>query len=126
VTFPFGSRTAFTKELIDTVGKGFCILSVDVDDQRRMLRAAVLNPSETFLNPSSNLCASNSRGSRRKSRLFQFHILELRDVASGRELVDIAREARAITVVDVTQSVGQTPVNVGGWDADFTAGTGHK
>jgi len=26
----------------------------------------------------------------------------------------------------VTQSVGQTPVNVGGWDADFTAGTGHK
>jgi len=42
------------------------------------------------------------------------------------ELVAIARDAGAITVVDAAQSFGQKPVDLTEWDADFTAGTGHK
>lgn len=42
------------------------------------------------------------------------------------EIVDIARDAGACTVVDCAQSPGQRPVAVEEWGADFVAGTGHK
>ncbi|MFW6385224.1 MAG: aminotransferase class V-fold PLP-dependent enzyme [Halodesulfurarchaeum sp.] len=42
------------------------------------------------------------------------------------ELVAIAKEAGARTLVDAVQSVGQQPVDVTEWDADFVAAAGHK
>ena len=43
MTFPLGSCTEFTKELIDTISKGVRIFPVYMNDQRRMLRVAILN-----------------------------------------------------------------------------------
>lgn len=42
------------------------------------------------------------------------------------ELVDIARDAGATTLVDAVQSPGQTAVDVREWGADFVVGAGHK
>lgn len=42
------------------------------------------------------------------------------------EVVDIAHDAGAQVLVDVVQSVGQHPVDVREWGADFVAGAGHK
>ncbi|WP_293029402.1 aminotransferase class V-fold PLP-dependent enzyme [Natronococcus sp.] len=43
-----------------------------------------------------------------------------------RELVEIARDAGATTLVDAVQSPGQTAVDVSEWGADFVVGAGHK
>jgi len=43
VLFPLSPRTAFTKELLNTVSKGIRILPVDMNDQRRMLRVAIFD-----------------------------------------------------------------------------------
>jgi len=42
------------------------------------------------------------------------------------ELVDIADEAGAFTLVDAVQSPGQVPMNVADWGADAVAAAGHK
>src|SRR6056297_6681 len=42
------------------------------------------------------------------------------------EMVDIAHEAGAQVLVDAVQSVGQHPVDVQEWGADFVATAGHK
>ncbi|WP_262179593.1 aminotransferase class V-fold PLP-dependent enzyme [Haloarcula laminariae] len=42
------------------------------------------------------------------------------------EMVDIAHDAGAQVLVDAVQSVGQHPVDVGEWGADFVATAGHK
>ncbi|MBV0903814.1 aminotransferase class V-fold PLP-dependent enzyme [Haloarcula salina] len=42
------------------------------------------------------------------------------------EVVDIAHEAGAQVLVDAVQSVGQHPVDVTEWGADFVAAAGHK
>ena len=42
------------------------------------------------------------------------------------EMVDIAHDAGAQVLVDAVQSVGQHPVDVGQWGADFVATAGHK
>jgi len=43
-----------------------------------------------------------------------------------REVTDIAHEAGAQVLVDAVQSVGQHPVDVREWGADFVATAGHK
>lgn len=43
-----------------------------------------------------------------------------------REAVEIAHDAGAAVLVDAVQSVGQTPVDVREWGAEFVAGAGHK
>ncbi|MEF8776912.1 MAG: aminotransferase class V-fold PLP-dependent enzyme [Haloarculaceae archaeon] len=42
------------------------------------------------------------------------------------EVVEIAHEAGARVLVDAVQSVGQHPVDVEAWGADFVAASGHK
>ena len=42
------------------------------------------------------------------------------------ELVDIAQDAGALTLVDAVQVPGQMPMNVGEWGADIVAAAGHK
>jgi len=42
------------------------------------------------------------------------------------ELVDVAHDAGARVLVDAVQSVGQVPVDVDAWGADFVAASGHK
>jgi len=42
------------------------------------------------------------------------------------ELVEIARDAGAFTIVDAVQLPGQAPVDVTEWGADVVAGAGHK
>ncbi len=42
------------------------------------------------------------------------------------ELVEIADDAGAFTVVDAVQEPGQCPVDVSEWDADAVVGSGHK
>lgn len=42
------------------------------------------------------------------------------------EIVDIAHDAGAKVLVDAVQSVGQEPVDVDAWGADFVAASGHK
>ena len=42
------------------------------------------------------------------------------------DLVDIARDAGALSLVDAVQNVGQMPVDLGEWNADFVAAAGHK
>ncbi len=42
------------------------------------------------------------------------------------EIVEIARDAGALTLVDAVQSPGQVPVDVREWGADFVVGAGHK
>jgi selenocysteine lyase/cysteine desulfurase len=42
------------------------------------------------------------------------------------ELVDIARDAGALTLVDAVQAIGQFPVDIREWGADVVAGAGHK
>jgi len=42
------------------------------------------------------------------------------------DVVDIAHDAGALVLVDAVQSVGQTPVDVERWGADFVAASGHK
>ena len=42
------------------------------------------------------------------------------------EVVDIAHDAGALVLVDAVQSVGQHPVDVESWGADFVAASGHK
>ncbi|AGB30564.1 class V aminotransferase [Natrinema pellirubrum DSM 15624] len=42
------------------------------------------------------------------------------------EIVDIARDAGALTLIDAVQSPGQVPVDVREWGADFVVGAGHK
>ncbi|MFB6309159.1 MAG: aminotransferase class V-fold PLP-dependent enzyme [Haloarculaceae archaeon] len=42
------------------------------------------------------------------------------------DVVDIAHDAGAQVLVDAVQSVGQHPVDVEAWGADFVAGAGHK
>lgn len=42
------------------------------------------------------------------------------------DVVDIAHDAGAMVLVDAVQSVGQTPVDVDQWGADFVAASGHK
>jgi selenocysteine lyase/cysteine desulfurase len=42
------------------------------------------------------------------------------------ELVDIADEAGAFTLVDAVQSPGQVPMDVSAWGADAVAAAGHK
>ncbi|MFB6074570.1 MAG: aminotransferase class V-fold PLP-dependent enzyme [Haloarculaceae archaeon] len=42
------------------------------------------------------------------------------------EVVEIAHDAGAQVLVDAVQSVGQHPVDVTEWGADFVAGAGHK
>ncbi len=42
------------------------------------------------------------------------------------QIVDIAHEAGAMVVVDAVQSVGQVPIDVTEWEADFVAAAGHK
>ena len=42
------------------------------------------------------------------------------------DVVDIAHDAGAQVLVDAVQSVGQHPVDVGEWGADFVATAGHK
>ena len=49
MTFPLGSRAVFTKELIDTISKRIRIFPVNVNNQRRMLRVAVLNYERDIL-----------------------------------------------------------------------------
>ncbi len=43
-----------------------------------------------------------------------------------REIVDVARDGGAATVVDAVQSPGQTTVDVTEWSADYVAGASHK
>jgi cysteine desulfurase/selenocysteine lyase len=42
------------------------------------------------------------------------------------EMVEMAHEAGALVLVDAVQSVGQMPVDVTAWGADFVAASGHK
>jgi len=42
------------------------------------------------------------------------------------DVVDVAHDAGAQVLVDAVQSVGQHPVDVREWGADFVAGAGHK
>ncbi|MDS0243219.1 MULTISPECIES: aminotransferase class V-fold PLP-dependent enzyme [unclassified Haloferax] len=42
------------------------------------------------------------------------------------DLVDVARDAGALTLVDAVQAIGQLPVDVHEWGADVVAGAGHK
>ncbi|OVE85313.1 aminotransferase class V-fold PLP-dependent enzyme [Natronolimnobius baerhuensis] len=42
------------------------------------------------------------------------------------EIVEIAHDNDALVLVDAVQSVGQGPVDVQRWDADFVVGAGHK
>ncbi|MFB6160296.1 MAG: aminotransferase class V-fold PLP-dependent enzyme [Haloferacaceae archaeon] len=42
------------------------------------------------------------------------------------EAVEIAHDAGALVLVDAVQSVGQVPLDLTEWDADFVAGAGHK
>ena len=42
------------------------------------------------------------------------------------EVVERAHEAGALVLVDAVQSVGQMPVDVSAWGADFVAASGHK
>jgi hypothetical protein len=49
VSFPFSTSTVLAEELINTVGKGLRILPIDVDDQRRMFLATVLNHERDML-----------------------------------------------------------------------------
>ncbi|WP_049927703.1 aminotransferase class V-fold PLP-dependent enzyme [Halopiger goleimassiliensis] len=42
------------------------------------------------------------------------------------EIVEIVHDAGALALVDAVQSVGQTPVDVTDWNADFVAAAGHK
>lgn len=42
------------------------------------------------------------------------------------DLVEIAHEAGALVLVDAVQSIGQHPVDVTEWGADFIAGSAHK
>ena len=42
------------------------------------------------------------------------------------DLVGIARDAGALSLVDAVQNVGQLPVDLHAWDADFVACAGHK
>jgi selenocysteine lyase/cysteine desulfurase len=42
------------------------------------------------------------------------------------EAVEIAHDAGALVLVDAVQSVGQVPLDVSAWDADFVVGAGHK
>lgn len=42
------------------------------------------------------------------------------------EAVDIAHDAGTLVLVDAVQSVGQVPVDVTDWGADFVVGAGHK
>jgi selenocysteine lyase/cysteine desulfurase len=43
-----------------------------------------------------------------------------------REVVDVAHDAGAMVLVDAVQSLGQHPIDVGKWGADFVVGAGHK
>lgn len=43
-----------------------------------------------------------------------------------REVVDLAHEHGAYVLVDFVQSIGQTPVDVTDWNADFATAAGHK
>ncbi|WP_265108674.1 aminotransferase class V-fold PLP-dependent enzyme [Halosolutus halophilus] len=42
------------------------------------------------------------------------------------EIVDVAHDAGAMVLVDAVQGPGQIPVDVGEWNADFVAASGHK
>lgn len=42
------------------------------------------------------------------------------------ELVDVAHDSGALTLVDAVQVPGQTPMDVGEWGADVVAAAGHK
>lgn len=42
------------------------------------------------------------------------------------ELVEIAHETDVPVLVDAVQAIGQTPVDLATWDAEFVAGAGHK
>jgi len=42
------------------------------------------------------------------------------------EVVDVAHDAGARVLVDAVQSIGQVPVDVEEWGADFVVGAGHK
>lgn len=42
------------------------------------------------------------------------------------EIVDVAHDAGAAVLVDAVQSLGQTAVDVGEWNAEFVVGAGHK
>ena len=42
------------------------------------------------------------------------------------QVVELAHEAGALVLVDAVQSVGQMPVDVTAWGADFVAASGHK
>jgi selenocysteine lyase/cysteine desulfurase len=42
------------------------------------------------------------------------------------DVVDVAHDAGALVLVDAVQSLGQHPVEVEDWGADFVAGAGHK
>jgi hypothetical protein len=43
MSFLFSTGTVLAEELINTISKGIRILSIDVNDQRRMLRVAIFN-----------------------------------------------------------------------------------
>ncbi|MFB6070758.1 MAG: aminotransferase class V-fold PLP-dependent enzyme [Halanaeroarchaeum sp.] len=45
---------------------------------------------------------------------------------SVEEMVDVAREADTLTLVDAVQVPGQLPIDVEAWGADVVAGAGHK
>jgi cysteine desulfurase/selenocysteine lyase len=43
-----------------------------------------------------------------------------------KDVVEIAHESDTLVLVDAVQSIGQTDLNVGKWNADFVVGAGHK
>ncbi|SDK20873.1 hypothetical protein SAMN05216226_1461 [Halovenus aranensis] len=49
MSFPFSTITVLAEELINTVGKELRVLSINVDDQRRMFLVAVLNHERDIL-----------------------------------------------------------------------------
>ena len=57
MSFPFSTSTVLAEELINTVGKGLCILPIDMDDQRRILLVAVLNYERDIV---GRLCIANA------------------------------------------------------------------